>query len=103
MALKTTDDYVRACQVTQRVIDRWDPYGLRASGAPADEFGGAAASVVRYIPQMHSATDAAAAISEVFSETLGPKYFTREHCLEVGRDLFAALTTAGIIDDASHD
>jgi len=103
MALKTTADYVRACQVTQRVIDRWDPYKLLESGAPADQFEPAAASVVRYIPQIRSASDAATAISEVFSKRFEPQYFTPEHCWEVGRDLFAALTTAGIIDDAIHD
>jgi uncharacterized protein DUF1871 len=100
MALKTTDDYVRACQVTQDVINRWDPYGLLASGAPAHEFEPEAASVVRYIPRIRSATDAATAISEVFSEAFEPQYFTREHCLDAGRALFTALIAAGIIDEA---
>jgi hypothetical protein len=100
MALKTTADYVRACQVTQGVINRWDPYSLLATGAPADEFEAVAASVVRYIPKIRSAADAATAISEVFSEAFEPQSFTREHCLDVGRDLFAALVTAGIIDRA---
>ena len=98
MALKTTEDYVRACQVAQGVINRWDPYSLLAAGAPADEFEPEAASVVRYIPKIRSATDAATAISEVFSKVFEPRYFTREHCLDVGKDLFAALITAGIID-----
>ena len=101
MALKTTADYVRACQVTQGVIDRWDPYSLLASGAPPYEFEPAAASVVRHIPRMHSAADAAEALAEVFSERFEPEYFQRDHCLEVGRELFDALTTAGIIDPAS--
>ena len=97
MPLTTEDDYARACALTKRVIDDWDPHGLLGSGAPSDEFEAEAASVVRYIPRMRSTEDAANAISDVFSHYFEAEGLAPDDCRSVAARLFEALGRAGLI------
>src|SRR5438132_5692018 len=94
---RTTADYVRACEVTKRVIDAWDPYCLLGQGAPPDEFEACAVQVVTFVPAMRSEEDAVAALSQVFSERFEPELFEPRHCREVGGRLFQALCNAGLL------
>jgi len=63
----TRGDYERAIWVVREVVHRWDPYGLLASGCPADEFDTEIAAVVTQVPRIRSRTDGAHALSRVFS------------------------------------
>ena len=98
--VKTKADYLRACEVTKRVIDAWDPYNLLSEGAPSDEFDGYIARVVTYVPQMLTPEDAIAAVSRIFSEAFEPELFRPSHCQDVGTKLFSALAQAGLLPSA---
>jgi len=95
--LRTKADYLRACEVTKKVIDAWDPYSLLAQGAPPDEYDACAARVVRFIPTMRQPEDAVLALSQVFSEGFEPELFQPDPCQEVGEQLFRALGDAGLL------
>lgn len=94
--MRTRSDYDRATAIVREVIHRWDPYALIAGGAPLDEWDGEVARVVAAIPRISSPTDAAQAISKVFSASLQPEGFDPSDCAKVGRDLLDALRAAGI-------
>lgn len=79
------------------VIREWDPYGLLGMGAPADEFDSEISAVVAQIPRIHSAIDAAHAVSRVFSSSFEPGRFSREACAEVGARLFQRLQERGLL------
>jgi hypothetical protein len=89
--------YEELWDVTAAVIRRWDPYGLLGGGAPADELDHEIASVVAQIPRIHSAMDAALAVSRVFCSSFEPQYFSVDACAEVGQELFSALFERGLI------
>lgn len=95
--MKTKADYVAALNLVKEVLREWDPYLLVVGGAPQDEFDGEAARVVTYIPRMHTAHDAAAALSEVFSVSFELKGFSPSDCADVGHSLFGRLVKAGLI------
>jgi hypothetical protein len=78
-------------EVVKSVIDRWDPYGLLAHGAPADEFDSEIAAVARQVDRITEPKDAACVISRVFSSAFQPEGFEPERCTEVGQALFEAL------------
>ena len=90
-------EYERGVQVVGQVIRDWDPYGLLESGAPADEFDTEISLHVSRIPHMTSEALAAQAVSEVFSAQFEPELFTPDACAETGRELFARLTSAGLL------
>jgi hypothetical protein len=91
------DKYQQMWDVTADVIRQWDPYHLLSGGAPADEFDGEIASVVAQIPSIHSAADAALAVSRVFSSSFERQAFGVDACTEVGKKLFSALSDRGLI------
>lgn len=91
--------YQRLWDVTAKVIRTWDPYGLVAGGAPVDEFDHEIAALVAQIPRVHSATDAAHALSRIFASSFEADALTKETCSEVGAKLYAALSDEGLIDD----
>jgi hypothetical protein len=90
-------DYDRALSITRKVLREWDPYSLVAGGAPNDEFDSEAAEIVTLIPQIHSAADAAAALSQVFSEAFSAADFSGDACASAGAKLFARLSEAGLV------
>lgn len=90
-------DYERALNITRELLREWDPYSLIAGGAPDDEFDAEAAQLVSRIPQIHSATDAAVALSQVFSAAFTPEDFPRHACTSAGTKLFARLSEAGLV------
>jgi hypothetical protein len=83
--------------VTAGVIKCWDPYKLLRGGAPEDEFDREIASLVAQIPRIHSARDAAHAISRIFSASFERSRFTKEMCSDVGSKLYTALADQGLI------
>jgi hypothetical protein len=91
------DKYDRMWQTTAEVIREWDPYSLLAGGSPKDEFDSEISSVVTQISRIHSAIDAAHAVSRVFSSSFEARLFTPKACTEVGARLFARLTEQGFI------
>lgn len=90
--------YQQMRDVTATVIRSWDPYGLLNGGAPRDEFDQEIASLVAQIPRIHSAKDAAHAVSRIFAANFEAHLFTPETCSDVGEKLYAALTEQGLID-----
>jgi hypothetical protein len=95
--MKTRDDYKRALAAVTSVVHCWDPYGLLAGGAPSDEFDPEIAQVVTRIPHIHTAQDAANALSLVFSEAFEPDLFTPELCLQPGSQLYTLLKEMGLV------
>lgn len=75
-AAKKTRDLL--WQTTAEVIREWDPLGLLASGSPIDEFDSEISSVVAQVPRIHSARDAAHAVSRVFSSSFDRSRFAPE-------------------------
>ena len=90
--------YQRLWDATANVIRTWDPYGLLAGGAPIDELDHEIAALVAQIPRVHSAADAAQAVSRIFASSFEPDSFTKETCSEVGAKLYATLSEEGLID-----
>jgi hypothetical protein len=91
------EKYQQIWDVTAATIRQWDPYKLLSGGAPPDEFDREITSVVAQIPRIHSAMEAALAVSRVFSSTFDARTFTAEACSEVGEKLFVALSDKGFI------
>jgi hypothetical protein len=90
--------YQQMRDVTATVIRSWDPYGLLNGGASRDEFDQEIASLVAQIPRIHSAKDAAHAVSRIFAASFETHLFTSETCSDVGKKLYAPLTEQGLID-----
>src|SRR5690349_18042096 len=90
--------YQRIWGVTAQVVRKWDPLGLLASGAPTDEYDPEITSLVAQIPRIHTAVDAAHAISRIFASSFEPDSFTVEICSEAGKNLYAALVAQRLID-----
>ncbi len=90
--MRNRTDYERAFALVREVIHQWDPYDLMSGGAPKSEFDNEIARILTYIPKIKTESDAAQAISEVFTTAFEPKGFSLSDCAEVGRRLFASLT-----------
>ena len=86
------EKYEQMWVVTAEVIREWDPYRLLGEGAPTDAFDQQITAVVAQIPLIHSAADAALAVSRVFSSGFESQYFSVDACAEVGEKLFSALS-----------
>lgn len=84
--------------IVRKVIHGWDPYHLLEGGAPDDEWDREILQIVGRVGRIHSAFDAAAIVSEVFTEAFHPEGFGPDDCAEVGSKLFSALQEAGIIE-----
>jgi len=84
------EKYEQMWDVTAGVVRAWDPYGLLAGGAPADELDNEIASLVAQVPRITSATDAAHAVC--FESPV----FTPQSCEDIGEKLFAALKNSGL-------
>ena len=97
MPISTTEDYERALSLVRSVLSGWDPYALLEGGAPADEFDGQAAELVRRSRDFTSPEAAARAVADVFSGSFGPEEFPLESCTAVGEALFQALTDADLL------
>lgn len=95
MTLTTKRYYRKAFDIVRVIIHEWDPYGLLASGSPGDEFDSEIAAIVRQIPRIDSETDAALAISRVFSSSFEPELFRPESCAKMGARLYQALKASG--------
>ena len=81
----------RIWQVTEQIINGWDPYGLLNAGAPPDEYVAEINAIVTKIDQVQSEEDATRLVARVFSYYFEPEKFTPAFCREVGENLFAAL------------
>jgi hypothetical protein len=71
---------------------------LLAGGSPRDEFDHEIALIIAQVPRIHSAIDAAHAVSEVFTSSFEPGRFSVEACAEVGARLFRALVAERLIE-----
>lgn len=87
----TRAEYERLTGIVRQVVHAWDPYGLLGNGGPPDEFDGEVASLVAQVPRIASATDAAHAVSRVFSSAFEPTGFCPSDCAVIGTQLFNAL------------
>ncbi len=96
------DEWKQVEHVVRKVIHAWDPYHLLGVGAPEDEWDREILQVVRRVGRIHSAADASAVVSEVFTEAFHPEGFGQDDCAEVGRKLFTTLQDAGMIDPAEQ-
>ena len=93
-----TQHYQELIALVAAVIRNWDPYSLLAGGAPKDEFDAEIASVTAQIPGIKSATDAANAISRVFSSNFEAERFSPEVCRAVGETLYLKLKDHGVVE-----
>jgi hypothetical protein len=59
--------YKQLLALVGRVMADWDPLGFLSLGAPDDEFRSEIAAVAAQVPRIKSSTDAAHAVSRVFS------------------------------------
>jgi hypothetical protein len=84
--------------VVRKVIHAWDPYRLLEGGAPGDEWDREILQIVARVGRIYSAADAAAVVSEVFTEAFHPEGFGQDELAEVGKKLFTALQDAGMIE-----
>ena len=95
------DRSVRARTVIGEVIDRWDPCGLLALGAPANEYDPEVDDLAGRLSELTSAEACARQLSEVFQHWFGPsRRFEAEHLREVGDALFGALSEARLVGSA---
>jgi len=83
--------YKNLIEMIRSVINKWDPYGLIASGAPKDEFDIEIMDIAVKVQAIHTEKDAILVISEVFSKWFNPKDFTLQYCDRVGKELFMKL------------
>lgn len=90
-------DFKIAYSIVREIINEWDPYGLIATGAPEDEFDSEVHSIVGQIPRIQSSNDAIHAIKRVFASNFEPERFSIDECSEVGRKLYVALDSKGIL------
>ncbi len=88
--------------IVRKVIHDWDPYHLLEVGAPEDEWDREILQIVGRVGRIHSPDDAAAVVSEVFTEAFHPEGFGQDDCADVGRKLFTALQDAGMIETAEQ-
>ena len=95
--MKTRADYDAALAIVREVIGSWDPYAMIANGSPLDEFDEEVARITAQVPHFHSPTDAANAISAVFSQAFDSVGFTAADCQVVGANLYDRLANAGFI------
>ena len=95
--LQTKNEYNRAIQVVETVINQWDPYCLLEAGAPPDEFAAEVAAIVRNLHLIRSPQDAARVISEVFSHYFSPEDFPIDSCEDVGSKLYERLRREELI------
>ena len=93
--------YQKMWAVTAGIIRDWDPYGLLGGGAPGDEFDREIASLMIQIPRIHSAVDAAQAVSRIFASSFEAHSFTEKTCSEVGKQLYAALAEQGLLNQST--
>jgi len=93
--MRNRNDYEKAIEVTRTVMRGWDPYCLIEEGAPGDEFDAEIEKLVTYIPRIQCATDAAQAISEVFSAAFETDGFSAAQCAEPGDKLLLVLSLPG--------
>lgn len=98
--MKTRKDYHQAVAIVRTVVEAWDPYRLIAGGAPSDEFEDEVSRLVALVPRVKSAHDAANALSRVFSAGFGDG-FSLAACEDVGRDLFDALASSGMVNGSA--
>jgi hypothetical protein len=95
--MKDRADYEKALVVVESVVRDWNPYSLLDGETPGDEFDAEIAQLVTYIPSISSPTDAALAISAVFSKAFEPELFKPSDCSAPGKELFARLASAGLV------
>jgi hypothetical protein len=98
--MRTREDYDSALHVVASVVRSWDPYSLIGSDAPPDEFDSEIAKVVACIPRISDAASAAAALSSVFSASFESGLFSPAQCAAPGQELFAKLSSAGLVQAA---
>jgi hypothetical protein len=89
-----------AMAIVREVVHQWDPHGLLGGGAPDNEFDSEIARLAALIPDLHSAADAAQALSSVFSKAFEPDHFTPAQCAQPGSVLFKRLQEAGLVPNA---
>ena len=83
--------------IVRAAILEWDPYGLINGGAPEDEWDSEILQIVGKVHGIIAAAEAAATISDVFSNAFQPERFEKQDCAEVGRRLFDALREESLI------
>jgi hypothetical protein len=90
--------YDKIVAIVDRVIRRWDPYGLLAGGAPSDEFDQEVAMVAARAKQIKTEADSIVVLSAVFSSQFEQELFTPERCASPGSELFRELKGAGFLE-----
>ncbi|MGN2248301.1 DUF1871 family protein [Frateuria sp. GZRR35] len=99
--MKDRSDYEQAIEIIGRVIRAWDPYCLLAEGAPADEFDAEITKITAKVPEFHSSSDTAQAISNVFSASFGSgQRFSPVDCSEPAHQIFQESGRANLLPTA---
>jgi hypothetical protein len=95
--MRTSGEYDRVLTVVRKVIHEWDPYLLIGNGAPLNEFDQEIAQLTAQASRIHSASDAAKAISRIFTSAFHAEGFSETDCAEVGKNLYSQLVALGFL------
>jgi hypothetical protein len=98
--VKDRREYEQAVEIIGDVIRAWDPFSLMADGAPADEFDDQIAKITARVPTFRRSSDAAEAVSAVFSEAFGSETFSPADCAKPGEQIFTGLGRAHLLSAA---
>ena len=98
--MKDRRDYEKAIEIIGDIIRAWDPYSLIAEGAPMNEFDDQIAKITARVPSFRSPSDAAQAISAIFSASFGPETFSAIDCSSPADKLFMELGRANLLSAA---
>ena len=98
--MKDRREYEKALKIIGDVIRAWDPYSIIAEGAPADEFDDQIAKIAARAPAFRNPSDAAQAISAVFSTSFGAKSFSAANCSGPAEKIFTELGRAKLLPAA---
>lgn len=90
--------YRELIEIVVAVINEWDPYDLISAGAPDNEFANEVPQIAAKIHEINTPTELAEVISNVFSKSFGPKFFSVTACMQVADKLFAELQTLKLLE-----
>ena len=73
--------------IIKKIIDKWDPCGLLAGGAPKDEFNDEIKKISSKINSNSNINDIANIISNIFLNSFNDKSFSVKNCIEVAKKI----------------
>ncbi|MBT3320419.1 MAG: DUF1871 family protein [Clostridia bacterium] len=87
------EEYERVIGIAKKVIDKWDPIGLLAMGAPADEYSFEISDIAAVALKVNDSETLAKSIQDIFIKYFGSGSFRNsfEECREIATKLKLAM------------